>query len=100
MAAGCTANQPDPLAGWNHYFNAKLDKTVVEDYQDYIQKLSPSERKVVDDYSVEPLENGTGQHAIRIEIPLNGTWWYHVLIYDKDNKRIKTIKYADGSYAS
>ena len=45
-------------------------------------------------------ENETGQHAVQIRIGINGTSWEHILIYDKDNKRIKAIKYISGRYAS
>jgi hypothetical protein len=31
---------------------------------------------------------------------LNGTAWNHVLIYDKDNKRVKVIKYVGYHYRS
>lgn len=98
---GCSAQKHDPaLQGWKHYFNAKLDKAVIDDYRDYIQKLPPEERKFVSDTSVEPLENDAGGHAVKIEIPLNGTYWEHLLIYEKENKRIKTLKYKSGQYRS
>lgn len=101
-AAGCATPNPDPLAGWKVLFSQdyeKLDKSISHDYLDYIQKLPIQDRKS----ATGPFwfyENGEGQHAVRIEIPLNGTWWEHVLIYDKDNKRIKTIKYSNGHYRS
>jgi hypothetical protein len=41
-----------------------------------------------------------GQHAVKIEIPLNGAYSEHVLFYDKENKRIKVIVYSGGRYAS
>ncbi len=44
-------------------------------------------------------EDRKGQHAIQIDIPLNGTYRHHVLIYDKDNKRTKVIVYELGHYA-
>jgi hypothetical protein len=91
---------PDPLAGWSHYFNAKLDSAIINDYQDYIKTLPSEERKLVDENSVEPLENGTGCHAVKIEIPIDGTYWEHVLIYDLNNKRIKNLKYKGGHYQS
>jgi hypothetical protein len=99
---GCTCAAPkpipDPLAGWSFDFNHEPDQTIVRDYQDYIQKLSSDERTSsrVSQY----LKDGKGQHAIVIEIALNGTWWKHVLIYDKDNKRVKVIKYRNGGYRS
>ncbi len=53
--------------------------------------------------SVGWLEDGKGQHAVDIEMSGKGgifkSLWRHILIYDKDNHRIKTIKYKlEGSY--
>jgi hypothetical protein len=100
--AGCvTKPAPDPLAGWQLSRDqdpSKLDKAIWGDYHNYIQKLPDRERKFVG--IIYLLEDKTGQHAVKLEIPLNGVWVYHVLIYDKDNNRIKAIKYADGRYAS
>jgi len=98
---GCSTSKPtpDPLAGF-HAAYGKVDQSIVNDYQDYIQTLSPEEKKYLGPAPASFFEDGTGQHAIRIQIGLNGTVWLHDLIYDKDNKRIKTIKYAAGHYAS
>ena len=95
--AGCVSTT-NPLVGWKVDFNHEPDQVIVIDYQNYIQKLPPDEKKFA--YPNHFYEDGMGQHAVQIEIPLNGTWWEHVLIYDKDNKRIKTIKYSSGSYRS
>jgi hypothetical protein len=91
----------DPLKGWNFCWSqdpSKLDKAIQDDYQDYIQKLPPEEKKFAS-YEHD-FEDGTGQHAVKIVILLDGTEWSHVLIYEKDNKRIKTIKYISGRYSS
>ena len=98
---GCQTKTPDPLAGWKVLFSRdyeKFDKAITDDYQDYIQKLPPKERNGVGPISY--FEDGTGQHAVRIEIAINGTDWAHVLIYDKNNKRIKVIKFVSGHYRS
>ena len=99
---GCSSSKPapDPLAGFHVSSLGNLDsnKAITDDYKDYIQKLSPEERKFIG--YTEYFEDGTGQHAVKITIGLNGTVWEHVLIYDKDNKRIKTIKYSNGGYRS
>jgi hypothetical protein len=95
---GC-ATHPDPLAGWQVAFKDEPNQTVEKDYQGYIQKLSADERKYIN--LIEYFKDGTGQHAIKITIGLNGTVWEHFLIYDKDNKRIKTItKHTNGGYRS
>ncbi|HEX3890323.1 MAG TPA: hypothetical protein VHX90_05675, partial [Verrucomicrobiae bacterium] len=88
---------PDPLAAF-HAASKNPDQIVEKDYQDYIQTLSPEEKKSARANGY--YEDGTGQHAVEIIIGINGRWWRHILIYDKDNKRIKTIKYATGYYSS
>jgi hypothetical protein len=101
---GCTCAAlkpaPDPLAGWHFssMVNLQSNKVIMDDYQDYIQKLPPEEKKYVG--PIQYYEDGTGQHAILIAIALNGTDWAHVLIYDKENKRIKILKYVSGHYQS
>lgn len=98
--AGCAAlvHHPDPLAGWQIAFKEEPDQAIVKDNQDYLQKLSPDERKFA--HFGQYFQDGTGQHAVEIIIGLNGTWWRHVLIYDKNGKRIKVIKYSTGGYRS
>jgi hypothetical protein len=96
--AGCaTKPHPDPLAGFHPFFKI-LDQSIVNDYQDYIQKqkLPPGSGDKYVAYT-EVFEDGKGQHAVMITISLNHAVWEHVLIYDKDNKRIRTIKYHSGS---
>jgi hypothetical protein len=102
---GCSLSEPappvpDPLTNFHFSSLNNLDsnKAISDDYKDYIQKLSPEERKFM--AYTEFFEDGTGQHAIKITIGLNHTNWRHVLIYDKDNKRIKTIKYVSGNSMS
>jgi hypothetical protein len=103
ILTGCSASKPtpDPLVGFHvgDLRDLHNNKAITDDYKDYIEKnLSAEERKYLG--TIFYFEDGTGQHAVKIEIGLNGTWWEHVLIYDKDNKRIKTIKYSSGGYAS
>ena len=97
---GCNTSKPtpDPLAEWQKIYTHDPDPAIVKDYQDYIQSLSSKEKKYAT-YDDE-FEDGTGRHAVLITIGLNGTNWRHILIYDKDNKRIKTIKYVSGNSAS
>lgn len=96
--AGCSTTAPDPLTGWKVDFDHQPDQAIVNDYQDYIQKLPSDEKNYV--ALGQYFEDGTGQHAVRMEIALNGTDWAHILIYNKDNKRIKVIKYVSGHYRS
>jgi hypothetical protein len=91
------------LAGWRYCRNqdpAAFDEAIRDDYQDYIQKLPPGERYFVQGGETSFFEDGTGKHAVKIEIPLNGTWHDHILIYDRGNRRAKVFKYLDGRYAS
>jgi hypothetical protein len=100
---GCSSSKPtpDPLAGFHASSLGNLDsnKAITDDYKDYIQKLSPEEKRYIGVYGF--YEDGTGQHAVKIEVDLGGKdCWYHVLIYDKENKRVKAIKYFYGRYIS
>ncbi len=102
LFAGCVEPKPtpDPLAGyhWSSLVNLDNNKAISEDYQAYIQTLSPEEKR-----NVSPLhfyEDGTGQHAIDFAVGVNGRFTRHILIYDKENKRIKVIKYKTGWYQS
>ena len=96
---GCaTQPHPDPLAGWKSCDSNQLDVAIKDDCQNYIHGLPPKKWQFVN--STDFFENGVGQHAASIIIGINGTWWKHILIYDKDNKRIKVIKYSTGYYRS
>lgn len=101
-ASGCTTPKPspDPLTGWRVLHSRdyeKLDR-ITDDYHAYINSLPQNLRVGVG--PIDYLEGGTGQHAVRIEIGVNGVDWGHVLIYDKENRRIKVIKYVIGYYRS
>jgi hypothetical protein len=47
-------------------------------------------------------EDGAGQHAVEFVAfpPDENATWNYVLIYDKENKRIKEIKYGYTRYQS
>lgn len=94
----CSTPKPDPLAGFHASSLGNLDnnKAITDDYKDYIQKEKLQEYMPM----VFFYENETAQHAVEIKFGINGANWHHVLIYDKDNKRIKTIKYVSGHSAS
>ncbi len=104
MVSGCSLFYPkpthDPLANFHFSSLNNLDsnKAITDDYKAYIHTLSPDEQKFATlDYY---FEDATGQHAVLITVGLNHTNWRHVLIYDKDNNRIKTIKYISGNSAT
>jgi hypothetical protein len=101
-SAGCAGivHDPDPLAGWHFYSRVKVPKAITDDYQDYIQQLPPEERNYVGDISF--FEDGAGQHAVSIQIYAHDkpAYWRYALIYDKENRRIKVIKYDYSRYMS
>jgi hypothetical protein len=88
---GCAT--PNPLAGWHfsNLDNLRSNPAITADCHDYVQKLPSRQKGFID--SVDYFEDGTGQHAVDIKIVFNGTRWEHVLIYNKENKRIKVIKH-------
>jgi len=99
---GCAGTSPlHPSEGWKHTRSQdpnKFNKAVVEDYQNYIKKLPTKARNGVGD--VQLFEDGLGRHAVAIEVGLNGTYRTHVLIYDRENRRTKVVKYVSGHWRS
>ena len=95
---GCATPTPDPLAGWKPDFSRQTDQAIINDYQDYIRKLPAKKEQFI--ISTEYFEDGMGQHAIAIQTGENGSVWKHVLIYDKNGKRKKVIRYKNGGYRS
>jgi hypothetical protein len=98
---GCATSTPDPLTGWRRLYSRdyeKFDAAVKEDYQHYIETLPHREKGFVG--PVQFFQDGTGRHAVRIEIAVNGNDWAHVLIYDVNNRRIKVLHYISGRYRS
>lgn len=73
---------------------------ISDDVQKFVNKL-PMDGPVKWCCWIEDMkfyEDGTGQHAVGFQIPHSGTWWGYVLIYDKNNKRLKAIRYVQGHY--
>lgn len=99
---GCSCNRSgsgtDPLAGWKVDFKEQPNQAISKDYEAYIKSLPPEERKFA--VAGQFFEDGTGQHALVVEVALDGTDWSHVLFYDKQNKRVRVIKYVSGRYRS
>ena len=101
------ARHSNPIADWKyrpfdnyappyertHYH---LDQAIVEDYQNFIadKKKFPYPPNTITGF----FEDGKGQRAVALRIGIDGTSWVYVLIYDRDNKRVKVIKYVDGYY--
>jgi hypothetical protein len=102
---GCItpAPTPNPLEGWKVLLSRdsdKLNQAIKDDCWDYIHKLPPEEKNSLTESSIWFFENSTGQHAVKFTIPVAGfigdILWDHILIYDTNNKRIKTIKFKSG----
>lgn len=91
---------PDPLAGWQKAYKEEPSQAIEKDYRDFIQKLQSEgkgQAQVTGYY-----KNESGQHLINIEIfehDKNASWQY-ALVYDKDDKRVKMIKYGYVEYQS
>jgi len=96
----CSAPKPDPLAGWQKAYGEEPNQTIVKDYQDYIQKLPAKDNNYVG--PIFYYKDGTGQHAVSMEIFVKGenASWHYLLIYDKENNRIKATRYGYGAYQS
>jgi hypothetical protein len=124
--AGC-ATTKNPVDGWtpdgdSGYVNIKgslqayiktipYGKAVQEDVQTFVDQMPVhrygdmqqgyvrrSESYWIDHVSL--FHNEEGQHAVMIEIPLDGTWTNYVLFYDSHGVRIKAVKWISGYYRS
>ena len=100
---GCGCNilniNRDPLAGWKRV-DGPDDPVMMKDCKNFIDQFKPHGQRPS---GVEGFyENDAGQYALNVEIfkyHSNASWMY-LLIYDKDGKRIKVIKYGYGAYHS
>lgn len=111
LATGCASSGPpsDPLAGWTfrmfdyfapadqqHHYH--LGKAITEDAQNYIKEHHLKPYGMITGYH----ENAAGDRAVDFVAfpPGEKSSWHYVLIYNKDNQRIKVIKYDHRSYAT
>jgi len=103
---GCAA--PNPVKGWTSH-NANLDEpnlqkgqsfhapyhidqAIIDDYQVYARKVWPKDRDFFIS-EVDFYEDGTGRHAVRIELePGLREYKEYYLMYDTNNVRTKVIK--------
>jgi hypothetical protein len=105
LAGGCGTPKmaANPLDGWHllpNHSSYPVKGSIVEDFNRYIQELPPSEKRRVIESNIWFFKNETGQHAVKISIPVNGVWWDHILLYDSFDKRVKAIKCKSGRYRS
>ena len=110
---GCTCaapkNEPDPLSGWTfRTFDEysvpgkegqyHLEKSVTNDYGAFIKTNNLNVFGAITGF----FEDGAGQRAVEFEAfpPGQNASWRYVLIYSKDNQRIKVIQYGYKRYQS
>ena len=84
---------PAELKGWQATAGLP-DKAIITDYNDYIKELPQAERERVAD--VRYFNDGTGQNAVAITVNGKDGAWMHVLVYDKQNKRLRVSKQIQG----
>jgi hypothetical protein len=105
-ATACTPRTPhsDPMASWKAlgtFSNMGVPETIKQDANAYFQTLPAIEsNESQHGDAITYWEDGTGQHAVVLATPHNGEHWHHAIIYNRDNKRLKVIKYSTGSYMS
>ena len=99
----------DPMQGWQEvrtfaepfYKTVPIPKTIRQDVQAFIRTLSGQEKYDTEaDFNELYWEDGTGQHAVVFNVPHDGEHWHYALIYDRNNRRVKVLKYSTGSYMS
>ncbi len=123
-ATGCESTT-DPIAGWKAVtpigvkvseMSAAIDpipsyKAISDDLQTYVNTKLPVDH--LPDYcgggtrrwcywmsDTTLFEDGSGQHAVKFKVYRVNHDEVFVLIYDKSNVRIKTMRFRSGSYAS
>ena len=96
---GCVSSR-NPLKDWSPCRSDAVNESVKVDYHDYIKKDLLPKNYFINESNIWFYQNGTGQHAVRIEIPADGIWLERVLIYSKNGERLRVIKYSAGHYRS
>jgi hypothetical protein len=105
VLSGCAPRiQPNPLLGWKDLgvesvVGCPFGEVVCEDYRAYVRAMARHEQNLVIDHNVE-FYTKQELRAVEILIHTKGIKWKHVLIYDRDNKRVSAMKYAGGTYRS
>jgi hypothetical protein len=101
---GCTTVSRSPLnpsEGWKFLRSQdpkNLNRKIANDFQQYLIELSPKEKLGLG--TIHLFKDRIDQHAVTIEIDLQGTQWTHVLFYNLENNRTKVTKYISGRYRS
>jgi hypothetical protein len=96
----------NPIEAWKGVPEEKMSEAIKTDYQDWkrnhLKGFGLGTDNYINGFVMETgfFEDQTGQHAITIQTGQDGTYWTYVLIYDKNDKRIKTRKWISGHYMS
>ncbi len=100
LLIGCAvfASHTNPVADWSVDYGHEPSKAIDNDFQSYLRTLSLDQRKSMG--GLQYLTDGNGQHAIKFETGQHGTSWGHVLIYDREDKRVRVSTFVAGHYAS
>lgn len=77
-----------------------IPKEIEQDARAFYQTLPEVEKAWAkdDDSQISYWEDGTGQHAVVIRASHDGEHWCYALIYDRNNRRIKVLKYSTSGY--
>lgn len=102
LIVGCAT--PNALVGWKQVLSrgddVKLEEALRTDAINYMDTVVFKERRVSGPFWF--YEDGSGQHAIGMEVfqkHENASWEY-LIVYSKENKRVKVIKYGYRRYQS
>jgi hypothetical protein len=86
------------LPGNNHFYYPPdqiyhFDQSIIDDYTAYAHSVWPKGQDFFISH-IDYYEDGTGQHAVRIELEIGPGRKYveYYLFYGKDNKRTKVMK--------
>lgn len=101
LLTGCTPHS-DAMAGWKElgaFSEEGVPQTIKRDALAYFSTLPDEERESIEyDWAVRYWEGENGQHAAVLEAPHDGEYWSIALIYDRDNHRLRVLKYSTGSF--
>jgi hypothetical protein len=81
---------------WGRRNLVPINKVILNDAQRFVNE---SDNGDIGIQHVYYFEGKSGRHAIKLTSMFDARYWNYVLIYDKSNARIKTIKYSDGRYS-
>ena len=89
----------DPLKGWTSLgsktgHSYETPDAITQDIQSYLAEQKSHGHPSV--LGTTFYEDGTGRHAVRMEVYFDGYTWNYTLIYDNSNVRTKAIKYIIG----